>query len=76
MFLCWVGVIHLYSDKLSNIETVCSIIKTELFPACFSSNNNFMLSHISLGFSERKLVYNPVASIALLINSFLWGFHL
>ena len=76
IFLCWVGVIHLFFNKLSNIATICSIIITELFPAGFSCINNFILSHNSIWFSEKKMVYNPYASKALLCNSFLGGFYL
>ena len=37
---------HLYSNNLSTIATISSLIKSELFPACFSCSNKFNLSQI------------------------------
>ena len=41
--LCCFLDMHLYSNNLSTIATISSLIKSELFPACFSCNNNFNL---------------------------------
>ena len=43
--LCCFLVIHLYSNNLSTIAMISSVIKSELFPACFSCNNNLNLAH-------------------------------
>ena len=67
IFLSRVGVKHLYSKNLSIIATISSLNITNFFPACFSCINNFLSSHNSLKFSERKTVFNPDASIALLL---------
>ena len=58
------------SISLSIIATISSIFMLELFPGCFSCNNNFSLSHNSLGFSEKKMVFNLDASIHFYYNSF------
>ena len=64
-FLCSVGVIHLYSNNISIIATISSLIISEFLTARFSCINNFILIHNSFGFSEGKIVFNPDASIAL-----------
>ena len=55
--LCCFLVIHLYSNNLSNIATISSLIISELFPACVSCNNNFILLHNSLGSDDRNIVF-------------------
>ena len=46
--LCCFLDIHLYSDSLSTIAIISSLIIIDLFPACFSCSNNFSLSHNSM----------------------------
>ena len=46
--LCCFLNMHLYSNNLSTIATISSLINSELFPPCFSCNSNFNLSHNSL----------------------------
>ena len=41
--LCCFLDIHLYSNNLSTIATLSLSIMSELFPACFSCNNNLNL---------------------------------
>ena len=48
---------HLYSNNLSIIATISLLILSELFPACFSCNNNFNLSHNSSGSDDRNIVF-------------------
>ena len=48
---------HLYSNNLSIITTISSLVMSELFPACFSCNNNFNPSHNSLGSDDRNIVF-------------------
>ena len=48
---------HLYSNNLSIIATISSLIISELFPACFSCSNNFNLSHNSLALDDRNIVF-------------------
>ena len=55
--LCCFLDMHLYSNNLSIIATISSLIMSELFPACFSSNNNFNLSHNSLASDDRNIVF-------------------
>ena len=55
---------HLYSDSLSTIATIFSLVKSELLPAFFSCSNKFYLSQCSLGFSGRFIVENPETMIA------------
>ena len=47
----------MYSNNLSNITTISSLIISELFPACFSCNNNFHIPHNSLGSDDRNIVF-------------------
>ena len=54
--LCCFLVIHLYSNNLSTIATISLLIISELFPACFSCNNNFNLSQSSSGSDYKKIV--------------------
>ena len=55
--LCCFLDIHLYSNNLSIIATISSLIISELFPECFSCNNNFSLSHNSLASDDRNIVF-------------------
>ena len=55
--LCCFSDIHLYSNNLSTIAMISSLIILELFPACFSCNNNFNLSQSSLGSEDRNIVF-------------------
>ena len=55
--LCCFFDMHLYSNKLSIIAIISSLIISELLPACFSCNNNFNLSHISLASDDRNIVF-------------------
>ena len=48
---------HFYSNNLSIIATISSLIMLELFPACFSCNNNYNLSHNSLARDDRIIVF-------------------
>ena len=48
---------HLYSNNLSIITTISSLIISELFPACFSCYNNFNLSQSSLGSDDKNIVF-------------------
>ena len=48
---------HLYSNNLSTIATISSLIKSELFPACFSCNNNFNLLQSSSGSDDKSIVF-------------------
>ena len=53
---------HLYSDNLSNIATISSLILSELFPACFSCSNSFNISQSSSGSDTKNNVSEiPVA---------------
>ena len=45
---------HLYSNNLSTIAMISSLIMSELFPACFSCSNNFNLSQSSSGLDDKK----------------------
>ena len=63
--LCCFLNIHLYSNNLSTIATISSLIISKLLPACFSCNNNFNLSQSSLGSEDRIIVFEiPEAMIA------------
>ena len=62
--LCCFLDIPLYSNNLSTIATVSSLIMSELFPACFPCNNNHNLSQSSSGSDDRIIVFlNPEAMI-------------
>ena len=58
--LCCLLDMHLFSNNLSTlaiIATISSLIISELFPACFSCNNNFNLLHNSLGSVDKNIVF-------------------
>ena len=77
--------IHLYSNNLSTIATISSLIMSELFPACFSCSNNFNLLHSSSGSDDKNIVFETPEAIILgdlsiliidLSQSFLFPFCL
>ena len=49
--------IHLYSNSLRTTATIFLINRCKLSPASFSCDNNFNLSQISSGFSERIVIF-------------------
>ena len=55
---------HLYSNNLSAIAKLPSLIMSELFPACFSCSKNFNLSQSCLGFSGKNTVEIPESILA------------
>ena len=55
--LCCFLDMHLYSNNLSTIAMISSLFMSELFPACFSCNNNFNLSQSSLGSDDKNIVF-------------------
>ena len=55
--LCCFLDIHLYSNNLSTIATLSLLIMSELFPACFSCNNNRNLLQSSSGLDDRNIVF-------------------
>ena len=57
MFLCCLLERHLYSNNLSTIATISSLIISELFPACFSCNNNFNQSQSLSGSDDKNIVF-------------------
>ena len=61
--LCCFLDMHLYSNSLSTIATICLLIKSELFLACFSCSNSFILSQSSPGSDDKNIVYTPEAMI-------------
>ena len=62
---------HLFSNNLSTIATISSLIMLELFPACFSCSNNFDVSHSSLGSDGKTFVEIPEATIAGDLSNFI-----
>ena len=56
---------HLNANKLSFITIISSLVMFGIFPSSFSGDNNPNLSHKSSEFSEKKMIFNPHASIAL-----------
>ena len=70
--LCCLIVIQLYSNNLSTIATISSLIMLESFPACFSCNNNFILLHNSSGSVHRSFIFEiPDAIRAGDFNNFI-----
>ena len=55
--LCCFLDMHLYSNNLSTIATISSLIMSELFPACFFCKNNFNLSQSSSGSDDKNIVF-------------------
>ena len=55
----------MYSNNLSTIATISSLIISELFPAFFSCSNNFNLSQSSSASEDKNIVFQiPEAMIA------------
>ena len=48
---------HLYSNNLSTIAMISSLILPKLFPACFSCKDNFNLSQSSIGSDDKNIVF-------------------
>ena len=55
--LCCFLEMHLYSNNLSTIATISSLIMSELFPAFFSCNNNFNLLQSSSGSDVKIIIF-------------------
>ena len=47
----------MYFNNTPNIATTSLLIMSELFPACFSCNNNFNLSQISSGSDDEINIF-------------------
>ena len=69
--LCCFLDMHLYFINLSTITTISSSIILEFFPACFSCNNNFNLSHNSIGSDDKNFVQVPESMIASDLSNFI-----
>ena len=62
--MCCLVDMYLYSNKLSTIATISSLMISDLFPACSFCNNNFNQSESSLGSDDKILVFEtPEAEI-------------
>ena len=48
---------HLYSNNLSIIATILSLIMSKLFPACFSCSNSFNLLQSSSRSDDKNIVF-------------------
>ena len=55
--LCRFLDMHFYSNNLSTMATISSLIMSDLFPACFPCNNYFNLSQSSSGSDDRNIVF-------------------
>ena len=55
--LCCFLDMHLYSNNLSTIAKISSLIMSELFPACFSFIINFNRIQSSSGSDDKKIVF-------------------
>ena len=63
---------HLYSNNLSTIAIVSSLITLELIPACFACSNNVNLSSNSAGSDGETIVFEvPEDMIAGDLSSFI-----
>ena len=58
---------HLYAINLSIITIISSLVMFEPIPSFFRGNGKANLSHKSSKFSERKMIFNQDASVALLL---------
>ena len=56
-YLCCFLDMHLYSNNLSKIAIISSLMKLTFFPACFLCSNSFNLLHISSGSDDRNIVF-------------------
>ena len=61
----------LYSNNLSTKASISSLIKSGLFPACFSCSNNHNLPQSSLGSDGNNIAENPEAIIAGDLSNFI-----
>ena len=68
--LCCFLDIHLYSNNLSTIATNSSLIMSELFPACFSCNNNYNLLQSSSGSDDIKIVFETTEAETIKLGNF------
>ena len=48
---------HLYSESLSTIATISSVIISDFFAACLSCSNHFNLLHNSSGSDDENIVF-------------------
>ena len=62
---------HLYSNDLTTIATISFLIKSDLFPACFSCSNNFNLSQSSSEVDHKRIVEKPEAMNAGNLNELI-----
>ena len=70
--LCHFLDVHLYSNNLSTIATISSLIIPELLPTCFSCNNNLNLSQSSSGSEDKNFVFEtPEAMVAGELSVFI-----
>ena len=69
--LCCFSVKHLYSNSLSTIAMISSLIMLEVLPAFFSCSNNFNLPQSSSGLDDEKIVEIPEAILAGDFSSFI-----
>ena len=70
--LCCFLDMHLNSNNLSTIARISSLIILEILPACFSCNNNFILSQSSLGSDDRNIAFEtPEVMIAGELGNFI-----
>ena len=69
--LCCFLYINLFPNNLSAIATISSSIILEILPACFSCDNDFNLSHNSLGSDGKIIVEVPEAMIAGDLSNFI-----
>ena len=61
---------NFYSNNLSTIATISSIVMSKLFQACFSNSNNFNLSQSSSGSDSKNFVEISEAMIAGDLSNF------
>ena len=62
----------MYTNSLSTIATLSSLIKSEISPACFSCSNKFNQSHNSLGSDAKTIIFEiPEAMIAGDLSNFV-----
>ena len=62
---------HMYSNNASTIATISSLTISQLFPACFSFNNNFNLLQSSSGSDDENIVDSPESLIAGDFSNFI-----
>ena len=55
----------LYSNSLSAIATIPSLIMSKVFAACFFSSINFILPHILFGSDDNHLVFDSLRDVAM-----------